>query len=288
MDESSEYEADLPNFFDKNSWKVDEIYRVSIENIYDPSKFWIRFAPVDVFQKHLWDFYNTEGESLSLKLSEISVGMNCVALISNLYYRGKIVRTNIQDNRMFQIFLYDFGMVTKVGLSQLYHLDKRYYEIPAFAVRAMLANINTLDHEMWDQRAVNRFQELTSGKTLIAQIAHVHGKRKILEIDLLDTSLQQKGKIPTINYRLVCEGFAKIAWHPPIKKNGNSPFKPLKKYLYLYPSFEMIENGLTPSQEYMTEQLAYSIPWDVLFPNFYQYQGTTEFLKSLLNIVEFV
>ncbi|KAK9876639.1 hypothetical protein WA026_014017 [Henosepilachna vigintioctopunctata] len=269
-------DTEIQSIFDALIWKVDENMPIFIANIYDPSKFWIRVAPIEPFEIHLSEFYNNN-KKLSVERSDVCIGLNCVARMSNVYYRGRIVRTDIQNPNTVKIFLYDYGTLVKVPLSDIYHLDKAFYKIPAFAIRAMLRNISSLDHRMWTQNVVDRLIEYTFDKPLIAKIAHIHKKRKILEIHLFDVSCQNGNRVPTINYSLVKDGLAKFNYQPPNNVNDKKEeFKPRKELLYLFPSFETIENGLVPSKVYLTEKLQQCVPLDVIFPDLYEYLGQPE------------
>lgn len=266
--------TEIPNFFDKVTWKLNGIYMGTVSNIYDPSKFWMKFAEVDMLQNYLYKFYSEKKEEYILSLSDICIGLNCVVFFMNSYNRGKIVRTDIQDGNWFVIFLYDHGTICRLNRNNLFKLDEKFSVFPAFAVRCALTNVSPLDNESWTQQAMDRFSELTKdNKKLFVKVTHVKSKRKILEVYLMDSTIENEDKVPTINYQLVQEKLAKISWQEPLKSEENEVFKCLRKFTYLYPTHESIENATAPANLTLTNKLKECVCWDVLFPELYRYEN---------------
>ncbi|KAK9891598.1 hypothetical protein WA026_015558 [Henosepilachna vigintioctopunctata] len=270
----------IENIFNFWQWKFDDTRTIFMANIYDPSKFWVRLFPIKPFEKHLTEFYQLNKMSLCVKSSDICIGLNCVARISDVYRRSRIVGIDTQNEITVKIFLYDHGKLVITPLSNIFHLDQSFYKIPAFAVRAMLTNISSLDHGMWNQNVVDKFVKYTEDKPLLAKIAHVHKQNKIIEIHLIDRSYQNGSGIITINYFLLRDGLAKLNnQHPVNNTSEKSEYKPLKERLYLYPTFDALENGIVPSRVDIKEELQRHIRLDVLYPDLYKFhQSVAEYV----------
>ncbi|KAK9891596.1 hypothetical protein WA026_015556 [Henosepilachna vigintioctopunctata] len=268
----------IKSIFDKWEFKVDSIIPIYMGNIYDPSKFWVRIAPISVFERYLTLFYERNKMSLCVKSSDVCIGLNCVLFKNGVYYRARIVRKDIQNQNKVKVFLLDYGSLNNALLSDIFHLDQSFYEIPAFAVRAMLTNISSLDHGMWTANVVDKFMEYVKNKILIAKIARVHKQQKVIEIHLSDVDSDDGDGMPTINSCLVKDRLAKfISKHPSgsqlqqIMKIGDRECILLKELYYLYPSFETIENGLVPSTVELKEKLQQYVPLDVIYPDLYEH-----------------
>lgn len=264
--------CEIPMFFDKLVWKLNNSYKGIVTHIYDLSKFWMRFADIQLLNKLLWEFYSEKKTLYAFSISDICIGINCIALISDKFCRGRIVKTDIQNPLQFLIFLYDSGRTCKVTLDNIFKMHEKFLVIPALAVRCSLYNISPIDNESWSEEAVTKFENITQNVELTVKVTHVKYKRKILEVYMSRSDVKKDDNILTLNYLFVCDKLAKISGQKPVKSNENPKFKSLRQFTYLYPTHEMIENGAAPSSFHLTKKLKQSVSWDVLFPDIYKYQ----------------
>ncbi|XP_045467400.1 tudor domain-containing protein 6-like [Harmonia axyridis] len=262
----------IPNFFDKVDWNNKDVYHGFVTNVYDPSKFWMRFAEVGRLQDMLREFYQVKKNSFALTPDVIHVNMYCAALDQDGFHRAKVVRVDLREPTNFIVFYIDHGIIKRLHFNKLYGLHEQFGAIPALAVRCVLANVAPVDNENWSSEAVRRFSSITGGeKQLGVRISNMTPERKVLEVYLVDPSVERGGRTPTVNHHLISQNLAKNIWHLSNQPPAGRVYTPLMKYMYLYPIHEAIENGTAPSTWQLTENLKECVAWDVLFPELFKY-----------------
>ncbi|XP_018580099.1 uncharacterized protein LOC108917822 [Anoplophora glabripennis] len=272
---------EIPHYYDKQNWELGETYRMRVSNIYDPSKFWIvvKEQELDVFQRFLADFYNKYSSRYKMSLNSISENMYCTAFTENAFYRGLIVSIphSLTLDKKVIVFLFDFGYTCMVNLEDIYYLSEKFYEVPRFAVRASLSDLQPHSEHVWNYEVVKRFDELVSKKVLICVVECTDPSRRIVFIKVGSVK-DELSDVVDIGITLISEKLARStsSKKSTTKIKNNSRYIPTTNYPHLFPSFEAIEGGIVPSSVYISEMLRQCVARDVLFKPYFAYKGTSE------------
>lgn len=241
-------EAGLPSFYEKQSWKVGESYRMRVSHIFDLSKFYVVFLEeeLNLFQNYIHYYYFTNGAHCRIKRTMLHQKLYCVVFTEGSFFRAKIVNIPIFVNGIERVMVYliDFGQVVPVNFKDVYYLHEKFYRIPCFAVRACLNHIQPYDSNTWSVKAIQRFNELVKEKVLICVLESTDPVNKIINISIADVDHQlQVHDICTI---LVKE---KLALPVTTRRKWwySNSLIPNIKNPYLFPSFQAIEQGKVPA-----------------------------------------
>ncbi|XP_050411820.1 uncharacterized protein LOC126826787 [Patella vulgata] len=108
----------------------------------------------------------------------------------NKWYRGKVIDTNPEDERV-KIFFVDFGNTSWINERNIRKLEAQFLHLPLQAVECFLEEVELPKRKtVWSYASREYFRSLVDGKTLVAQVTSRswHGS---LKINLFDTSGRQ-------------------------------------------------------------------------------------------------
>ncbi|KAK6175376.1 hypothetical protein SNE40_013852 [Patella caerulea] len=108
----------------------------------------------------------------------------------NKWYRGKVIDTNPEDERV-KIFFVDFGNTSWINERKIRKLEPQFLHLPLQAVECFLEEVELPKRKtVWSYASREYFRSLVDGKTLVAQVTSRswHGS---LKINLFDTSGRQ-------------------------------------------------------------------------------------------------
>lgn len=263
----------VAHFYDKHTWKIGETYRIRVSHIYDVSKFWIVLLEQDLtlFQKFIHKFYTEKGEQYKIPSENLYKKMYCIVFIHGSFYRGMLTDIPIFTNtdQRAIVFLIDYGQVMPVAFQDLYYFYDKLYQVPRFAVRACLSQIQPCDGDTWTYNVIKRFNELVSQKILLCILESTDSINKIVYINIGD--IDQHSQVHDIGDILLND---KLAISITAKRNNiNDKLVPKTKYPFLFPTFEAIEQGEKP-------------PFAKIFNLLKQSKASYNFLSSYYNFVE--
>lgn len=119
-------------------------YEVKIENVYDPSKFWVivKFKELAIFMRYLKCFYDSAENRKSIFKSNLKTNLMCIVRRGDIYYRSVILPLLLSDENQVKVFMIDFGYIVSVYLDNVFYICEKHQDVPRFAVRASLAYIS--------------------------------------------------------------------------------------------------------------------------------------------------
>ncbi|CAG9763781.1 unnamed protein product [Ceutorhynchus assimilis] len=130
-------------YYDKEDWKIGEIYSMRVSHIYDPSHFWVvtKHLEMDLLHRYLNDFYSKHNNHYKLPEENLKLNLYCVVYTEGAYYRGILVKIPYMMKKKTWVFVYllDFGFMSKVLPDNIYFMTKDMYSVKHFAIRACLA-----------------------------------------------------------------------------------------------------------------------------------------------------
>ncbi|KAJ8929456.1 hypothetical protein NQ314_017836 [Rhamnusium bicolor] len=253
-----------------------QYYEVKIENVYDISKFWIvvKFQELIIFMKYLKEFYSIITNRKVIPRNEFKTGLLCIVNRNNMYYRSIMLPVLLPDENRIRVFNIDFGLIINVCIDEVFCIVKKHCSVPRFAIRASLANISPADpSRTWSLSDLRSFYELMEGKRLLAKVHEIDTKRNILFVDIHVVYADIFESISTILIQL---GIAIYNQNYPAsytnEAENKTKYKSKVKYLHLFPSFEALESGRVPCSLWEYNLLKNSVPLDLLYKDYYQYQ----------------
>lgn len=121
-----------------------EKYEVKIENVYDPSKFWIivKYKELAVFMRYLKHFYDKTENKKPIHRRHLRKNLLCIVYKSGMYFRSIILPLLLPDKNKIRVFMIDFGYITNVCIDDLLYIFEKHGDVPRFAIRACLAYIS--------------------------------------------------------------------------------------------------------------------------------------------------
>lgn len=240
-------DGQIAYFYDKNTWKIGETYRMRVSHIFDISKFWIVLLEQEltVFQKFINNIYLKNRDQYKMPPEKLHRNMYCVAFTDGSFFRGIIVdipflTSNVQKA---MVFLIDFGQVVPVEFNEIYNFYEKFYQVPSFAVRACLSHIQPCDGNAWPIKSIQRFNELVCGKVLLCVLENTDSVNRVVYIRISD--IDQNSQVHDIGDILLKESLA-IPITARIRRKKVRRLKPICKYPYLFPTFEAIEQCDAP------------------------------------------
>lgn len=262
----------VAHYYDQHIWKPGETYRIRVSNIYDISKFWIVLLEQELtlFQKFIHKFYTDKGEKYKIPTEQLHNKMYCVAFVEGSFYRGMIVDIPLFADSIQRaiVLLIDYGQVLAVKFEELYYFYDKFYQVPRFAVRACLSQIQPSNKDTWTSNVIHRFNELVSEKVLLCILESTDPVNKIVYITIGD--VDQQSEVHDIGDILLKENMA----IPITAKKGSKRKKrlvPVTKYPFLFPTFEAIEQGEMPSSAKIFDLLKHSRVSNDLLNSYYNF-----------------
>lgn len=149
---------------------------LKISEVFSPDNFYIQLQEnekeLDKFLRDLTEFYIRCEErqepaaldTLRLAPSECRVDQLVAVVwdVDQFWYRAR-VRAIVSPDRV-EIQFIDYGTRAVCSKSQLYRLPEKFVHKPPAAMCAQLCNLKS---GLWSQKALNRFQDLVGGGTVI-------------------------------------------------------------------------------------------------------------------------
>lgn len=256
--------------YSTESVKENDVYRVSIDNVYDPSKFWLimHVKERQLFERYLTNYYKEK--RIIMSKNHIQVYSTCIVFIDSVYYRAIVLPALLQHKPKLRVFLIDYGQCVNVTLDNIFYIFKKHRTVPRFAIRGALANLVPINRkEPWTLADLYEFSLLISGKQLLAKIIEVDRQEKVLHVALFSVN---DSLIISINDTLIEKG---IATHGTWIYDSNykiSKYKRKIKYIHLIPTFHAIETGMVPSSLW-EQNVIKEVPLDLLQRSYYEYQN---------------
>ncbi|XP_030757365.1 uncharacterized protein LOC115883188 [Sitophilus oryzae] len=246
----------IPIYFDKENWILNNLYRVRISHVYDPSKFWVvpKEKELDLFQRYLHNFYSKYKDSYRIPEINFSLQMYCVAYTEETFYRGRLVNVPLtnQEKHLAWVFLIDFGYMVKVELNNIYFMTTKMYTVPQFAIRSGLSGLGPIDSSTWHSDAVTKFTELVLNKVLFGLVTSKDDKNKILWLNLGEYQGSSQS-LQSINEILIREKIAKQLTVADVRGLKRTERKKRTPYMafhniepiipFLLPTFDSLENN---------------------------------------------
>lgn len=122
--------------------KEQEAYHFKIENVYDPSKFWVvlHIKERNAYENYLTQFYSVQ--KMSMAQYHLKKYSTCIVCRASKYYRAIILPSILPDMKKLRVFLIDYGQTVNVGIDDVYYIFKKHCSVPRFTIRACLAYIS--------------------------------------------------------------------------------------------------------------------------------------------------
>ncbi|XP_057653480.1 tudor domain-containing 6-like [Diorhabda carinulata] len=250
--------------------KPNDIYSVLIDNVYDPSKFWLilHVKERQLFEQYITNYYKEK--KILMTENHIKMYATCIVCIDSVYYRAIVLPTLLQNKAKLRVFLIDYGQCVNIALDNIFYIFKKHRTVPRFAIRGALADVVPINrHEPWTRADLYEFSLLISEKRLLAKIIEIDSQEKVLHIALFSVN---ESAVVSINEKLIENG---IATHGTWIYNSNykiSKYRRKIKYMHLIPTFHAIETGMVPSSLW-EQSLIKEVPLDLLQRPYYEYQN---------------
>lgn len=271
------WQTQIAYFFDQNNWKIGETYRMRVSHIFDLSKFWIVLLEQEltVFQKFLNSFYDKNKQQFQISVDEeLRSKMYCVAFSDGGFYRGMILDIPLLTDTKQKaiVFLIDFGYIAPVQFEHLYHCYEKLYQVPSFAVRASLTQVQPCDSETWTGSVIQRFNELVYEKVLLCILENIDPINRVVYISIAD--VDQYSQIHDIGDTLLNENLA-VPLTTKRKAKKYRKLHALRNYSYQYPTFQAIEQSEQPPNAKVFELLKQSRAAVNLLASYYKFDEKT-------------
>ncbi|CAH1964033.1 unnamed protein product [Acanthoscelides obtectus] len=245
----------IPYFFDyMKTWTPSKTYTVRIANIYDISKFWVVFHynELDIFRSFLSDYYKKHGHLYKIKA--VRRGIYCVVFAEGAYYRGIVAE--VSEEPKVLVFFMDFGYISAVEQPNIYYLAEKFYNVPRFAVRAVLHGIHPVDTCHWTMDAIKRFTELVAEKIMLCFVVGPLENFRTVYVHLADFNQSiTSQRFQDVGDKLISEKLASVAVPSSMDNVKGKRLVPIVKYPYLFPSFDVLEKCTMPFTAYTMDML---------------------------------
>ncbi|CAH0549529.1 unnamed protein product [Brassicogethes aeneus] len=256
------------------SIKEGDYYECKIEYVYDLSKFWvvIKNKELGYFQEHWRLFYDDPRNLSRIPASQIEAGKACLVKTNNFFYRCVVQENMLMSSNKIRVFYVDYGIIMTISIEDVYYIHEHVCSVPRFALRAMLANICPYSTgQMWTIDDLGYFWNLIGKKSLFAKICLIDRENSILHVAIRELCHHH---CDYVNDILIKDKVAKIIG----KEDENiknrirfGKYKAKVKYLYMYPSFELIEKGVVPKSLNEFSLLKKEVPLDIIYPNYFEF-----------------
>ncbi|XP_068620201.1 tudor domain-containing protein 5 isoform X3 [Battus philenor] len=226
---------------------------VLVGEVYSPSHLWLvrlgeryNIAMEDIMDEMNEYYERGAGRQRVLARGAVRVGQYCSSRYDGDWHRSLIVK--IVDSDTVKVLHVDYGTVERCAVGGLRALPRRWGVLPRQAMRARLAAVRPPDAaRRWPRAAAAHLLQLVTQRRLVAQL--LPRKDDVLEVMLVDTSASED---VCINIEMIRSGHAE---RRPDTCVGTSE-------CYLYPSFEALESGDTPSYAEIHDYLRNGITLD--------------------------
>lgn len=242
----------ISSYFDKESWKINTMYRVRVSHVYDPSHIWIvhEEKEIDAFHKYLYNFYSKYKMHYKIPCKNFKINMYCITYTDGAFYRSILVNVpfSMKNESWAFVFLIDFGYMAKVSRDEIYFMTAKMYTVPQLAVRATLSGVGPIESTTWSANVVSKFSKLVYNKVLLCQITNKNYAHKVLFVRFGEYNWNTKEPDPIVDI-LVSEKLAKqisildVREMKQAMKSKKSKRNKKNKLPFFLPTFDEIESG---------------------------------------------
>nr|XP_045603306.1 uncharacterized protein LOC123761363 isoform X2 [Procambarus clarkii] len=200
---------------EKSLLLVGQMVDLVVGEVYSPSRFWVihkgrnTSQALNSLMDCMFEFYSSRlGERYVIPEEKVTIRAPVIALHEEdmNFYRAFIV--SLEDLRTVKLFFVDYGTVCQCDYSCLRLVHKKFFTLPAQAMKAVLSDvIPSHGRKSWGREASQRFLELVQNKAVIGHIVSLKGAAYM---NLWDTNSQEDINIGDI---LIAEGWASPS-HP--------------------------------------------------------------------------
>ncbi|XP_071177212.1 uncharacterized protein [Mytilus edulis] len=169
--------------------KDGERISVTISHSHSPSKFYVNkeenVTKIDTLMDDMFNFYSNLSEK-QYKITKLEPLMVCAAKFSedDTWYRVKVTSV---DGEKCHVFYLDHGNSEETSITCLKQLLTKFAELPIQGIPCILSGIGATG-EKWSEEDLTLFDELTSEKSLLADVIG-HGKGRSYIVQLLDMGI---------------------------------------------------------------------------------------------------
>ncbi|VDI51658.1 tudor domain-containing protein 1/4/6/7 [Mytilus galloprovincialis] len=169
--------------------KDGERISVTISHSDSPSKFYVNkeenVTKIDTLMDDMFNFYSNLSEK-QYKITKLEPQMVCAAKFSedDTWYRVKVTSV---DGEKCHVFYLDHGNSEETSITCLKQLLTKFAELPIQGIPCILSGIGATG-EKWSEEDLTLFDELTSEKSLLADVIG-HGKGRSYIVQLLDMGI---------------------------------------------------------------------------------------------------
>ncbi|XP_052057954.1 uncharacterized protein LOC127698468 isoform X6 [Mytilus californianus] len=169
--------------------KEGERISVTVSHSDSPSKFYVNLeenvTKINTLMDDMFNFYSNIPEE-QYEITKIEPQMVCAAKLSedDTWYRVKVTSV---DGEKCHVFYLDHGNSEETSITCLKQLLTKFAELPIQSIPCILSGIGA-SGEKWSDEDLTLFTELTSDKSLLADILG-HGKGRSYIVQLLDMGI---------------------------------------------------------------------------------------------------
>ncbi|CAH1998087.1 unnamed protein product [Acanthoscelides obtectus] len=276
----------IPREFVPPETKEGDTIKVGVGEVFDLSKFWVYLdeGNLDNIVDDLQNFYVTNASRYLMPEGLIREGVYCAKVIYGEYHRAVIVDVLPEVKNSIKVLFIDYGTMTKVPIEGICFLHEKFAELPAQAIRCRLADICPPEESTpWSHDAIVTFRNMCRDRSIDAKVVRINRKEQILEVYLIDAT--DPSKPFCINTRLVELGLATYPDQIIQQSRVDSAFKPLVKYIHLFPTFLELEQGYAPSTQEMDILFNCGVPIHFCYPQYFSIDRTDE-KQNIMEMIE--
>lgn len=222
---------------------------VWVSEIYSPTKFWFHIDNADCpneledFMYELNGFFSESDvdQKYRMHTSDIIVGRACAAIYDRRWHRGEIVGAFNPDTKTVKVFFMDYGTTSIVPLDQLRHLSNVFASFPRQAHRGRMALVSPIGTDQrWSfgelEDPATAFLNFANDLLLYAKVYAYEAHDQIFHMLLYDVDTNSE----PVCINKVMADYSFCNFHSPQFDDFPIPED-------LYPTFEMLEQGISPS-----------------------------------------
>ncbi|KAH0621802.1 hypothetical protein JD844_023436 [Phrynosoma platyrhinos] len=175
--------------------KAGEYHTIQVTFLQDPTEFWVHLQEhrqlLCCLKQNLNDFYSQTKKLEGVLLEPKPGSLCCVMLKDSSYHRALVTKV---QGKSIEIYLVDKGNTEIVDLYMVKELLPQFRELPAAALRCMLANPSP--GQRWSPGAVDYFRKAVVNKELMIKVLGMQGDIYVVEVfDHVLTGEKNLGKI---------------------------------------------------------------------------------------------
>ncbi|XP_066993419.2 uncharacterized protein [Anabrus simplex] len=185
---------------------------VFVGEVRDPTTFWVQLCGadhrdgLDSLMDDIQAFYVLHMHEYKMPKAAVRANQICACSYSSDWHRARIL--SIPNLEEVEVFYIDYGTKSRVKVTDLCFLIKKFSYLPAQAIRCSLTNLKPpKGATKWPSSASRRFLQMVSDKPLVGLVASIDQQTQSFTAALVDTSSDVDFHI---NDNLVLEGHAEF------------------------------------------------------------------------------